>query len=110
MIFAVAYRSISAHLRALKPGGIYVSTGGPAIARIFQDMLIGPGIFRKESKNIEGGWVVNLNKEDLIFVKGLIETGKIKPVIDRIYPLKETAEAFRYFEKGHSRGKVIITI
>jgi NADPH:quinone reductase-like Zn-dependent oxidoreductase len=48
--------------------------------------------------------------EDLIFVRDLIEAGKVKSVIDRVYPLREVAEAHRYMEKGHARGKVIITM
>jgi NADPH:quinone reductase-like Zn-dependent oxidoreductase len=48
------------------------------------------------------------NKEDVIFVRDLIEAGKVTPVIDRVYPLSEVAEAHRYVQKGHARGKVII--
>ena len=50
------------------------------------------------------------NKEDVIFVRDLIEARKVESVIDRVYPLKEVAEAHRYMEKGHARGKVIITM
>jgi len=50
------------------------------------------------------------NQKDLLFIKALMEGGKIRPVIDECYPLSKTAEAFRYFEKGHARGKVVITI
>jgi NADPH:quinone reductase-like Zn-dependent oxidoreductase len=42
-------------------------------------------------------------------MKELIEAGKVKPVIDRCYPLSETAEALRYYGEGHARGKVVIT-
>jgi NADPH:quinone reductase-like Zn-dependent oxidoreductase len=50
------------------------------------------------------------NKEDLVFIKELLEAGKVVPVIDRCYPLAETAEAIRYLETGHARGKIIITV
>jgi NADPH:quinone reductase-like Zn-dependent oxidoreductase len=54
-------------------------------------------------------WKPN-NKEDLEYILELIESGKIKPVIDRRYPLGKVAEAFRYFEKGQPRGKIVITM
>ena len=50
------------------------------------------------------------NQKDLTFLKELFEAGKVVPVIDRWYPLSETAEAIRYLEAGHARGKVIITV
>jgi len=49
-------------------------------------------------------------REDLIVLTELFETGKVTPVIDRTYPLSETAAAMRYLEQGHSSGKVVITV
>jgi NADPH:quinone reductase-like Zn-dependent oxidoreductase len=45
-----------------------------------------------------------------VFIKELLEAGKVVPMIDRRYPLSETAEALRYLEEGHARGKVVITV
>ena len=50
------------------------------------------------------------NKQDLAFTKELIETGKVAPVIDRPYPLRQVPEAIRYLEEGHAQGEVIITV
>jgi NADPH:quinone reductase-like Zn-dependent oxidoreductase len=55
-------------------------------------------------------FTVKPNKEDLQFLRQLIETGKLAPIIDRTYPLAEVPEAIRYLEDGHPRGKVVITV
>ena len=52
----------------------------------------------------------NPNKKDLVFVKELLEAGKVVPVIDRRYTLREIPEAIRYLEEGHAKGKVVITL
>ena len=54
--------------------------------------------------------VAKPNQQDLLFVKALLEAGKVVPVIDRRYPLRETPEALRYLEAGHTQGKVVITL
>jgi NADPH:quinone reductase-like Zn-dependent oxidoreductase len=50
------------------------------------------------------------NNDDLVALKELIEAGKVRPVIDRQYPLSDVPEAIRYLEQGHARGKVVITV
>ena len=57
-----------------------------------------------------GNLLMKPNTKDLVFMKELLEAGKVVPVIDRRYPLRETAEALRYLEEGHARGKVVITV
>jgi NADPH:quinone reductase-like Zn-dependent oxidoreductase len=54
--------------------------------------------------------IAKINQKDLVCVKELLEAGKVVPVIERRYPLGETAEALRYLEEGHAKGKVVITV
>ena len=54
--------------------------------------------------------IAKINQKDLVYVKELLEAGKVVAVIERRYPLRETAEAFRYLEEGHAQGKVVIAI
>jgi NADPH:quinone reductase-like Zn-dependent oxidoreductase len=54
--------------------------------------------------------IAKINRADLDLLKGLFETGKVVPVIDRRYPLSETAEALRYLAEGHAKGKIVITM
>ena len=107
IVATAGYRSIFDYKRALSPKGIYVSTGG-SMAQTFQALLLGPFISMTGSKKL-GAMMVKPNK-DLVFMKELIEAGKVKPVIDRCYKLSEAAEALRYYGEGHARGKVVITV
>ncbi len=102
-------RSIYAIKRALSPKGIYVSTASGSPVRLFQEAVIGPENYRKDGKEIA---IISgkASQKDLIFIKELIEAGEVRPVIDRRYPLSEILEAFRYYAKGHARGKVVITM
>jgi NADPH:quinone reductase-like Zn-dependent oxidoreductase len=54
-------------------------------------------------------WFAAQNTGDLLTLAGLIEEGKVTPVIDRAYPMHQTAEAISYLEEGHARGKVVVT-
>jgi NADPH:quinone reductase-like Zn-dependent oxidoreductase len=109
LILATAgYRSIFDYKRALSPKGIYVSAGG-SMAQTFQAMLLGPWISMTGTKKM-GAMLARPNQKDLVFMKELIEAGKVKSVIDRRYPLSEAAEALRYYGEGRSQGKVVITV
>jgi NADPH:quinone reductase-like Zn-dependent oxidoreductase len=105
---ANAHHSIFDYRRALTQDGIYVAVGGD-LARIFQAMLLAPLLSRIGSKKTRF-FIANINQKDLIFLKELIEAGKLVPVIDKRYPLSEAAEAIRYLEKGHAQGKIILTV
>ncbi len=102
-----AYRSIFDYKRALSPTGVYGVIGG-SIARFFQTMFMGPLITIGGSKKM-GATGANPN-EGLAFILELFEAGKVKPVIDRCYPLSEVPEAFRYFGEGLVKGKIVITV
>jgi NADPH:quinone reductase-like Zn-dependent oxidoreductase len=109
LILAVnGYHSIFDYKRALSPKGMYVMTGGSS-AQMFQAMLLGP-LISMTGRQKMGNSAHKPNQKDLMFMKELLEAGKVVPVIDRRYPLNETAEAIRYLEEGHARGKVVITI
>ena len=109
LILAVnGYRSISDYKRALSPTGTYVMSGGDT-AQMMEAMFLGPWMSRKGSRKM-GNLAAKPSQKDLIFVKELLETGKVVPVIDRCYPLREAADAIRYLEEGHAQGKIVITV
>jgi NADPH:quinone reductase-like Zn-dependent oxidoreductase len=82
---------------------------GGSPAQIFEAMLLGSWMSKTDGKKM-GGVSAKPNQKDLAFMKGLLEAGKVVPVIDRRYPLRETAEALRYLGEGHARGKIVITV
>ena len=77
---------------------------------LFQVLFLGAWVSMTGSKKIGDMATVNVNKADLGFMGELVEDGKVVPVIDRHYKLGEVAEAIRYLEDGHPRGKVVITV
>ncbi len=99
-----AYRPADEYKRILNPGGKYVVAGG-SIKRIFQ-LIIQSKTGAKYTEII----IAKVNRKDLQFIGELLETGKVKPAIDKVYPLEETAQAVRYLEDGKARGKVVIAM
>ena len=100
---AVGNRSVADLKRALTPTGIGSVAGFTSMALLFQHMLLG-------GKKVGLMATAKANQKDLLILKELLEAGKVTPVIDRRYPLSETAEAIRYLESGRARGKVIVTV
>ena len=108
---SIGNHSLSACRRVLKPKGSCVMVGGGP-----EGGLLGPLIGMVKplllSRFVSQSFVMMLakpSKEDLNILRELMETGKVKPVIDRRYSLSEVPEAIRYLEKGHAQGKVVIT-
>lgn len=104
-----ARRSVRDYKRALKPGGVFAMIGGSMGWLIIQMMLIQPLLskFRNKKLGIMG---YRVNSEGLTELSRLFEVGKISPVIDKRFSLDEIAEAFRYYERGNFKGKIIISI
>jgi NADPH:quinone reductase-like Zn-dependent oxidoreductase len=105
-------RPLSQLRRALTPQGILVIVGGEGGDRWlggFQRQIFAPvRSLLTEQKML--GLISKERQQDLLTLKDLIEAGKLKPVIDRTYPLSEAPQAIRYLEQGHARGKVVLTI
>ncbi|HEY6071834.1 MAG TPA: zinc-binding dehydrogenase, partial [Anaerolineales bacterium] len=114
LILAVnGYHPILEYRRALSPGGTFVLAGGSGphlIQAVLQSMLLGPIISRTGRQKMGFMGIARMNQEDLTLLKELVQSGQVRPVIDRRYPLSELADALRYLEEGHARGKIIITV
>lgn len=101
-------RSLQEYRRALRPNGRYVVIGG-AMAQIMQGMLLGPLVSLFGSQKLGMMGIARVTQEDLAVLQKLLTDGAIVPVIDRSYPLSETAQAIRYLLQEHARGKVVIS-
>ncbi len=110
----VGNQPLSGFRNALTPNGICVMIGGGGpndggligpMGRPLKALLMSPFISQKM-----GMFMADVTKQDLTFLGDLMQAGKVTPVIDKTYPLSQIAEAIRYLEAGHARGKVIITV
>lgn len=98
--------------RVLTPKGCLVQSSGDAsgrvlapLGRVMGAVLLSPFVGQTLRPSI-----TKVRRDDLVFLTGLIEAGTIRPVIDRTYPLRESADAIRYLETGRARGKVAIAV
>jgi NADPH:quinone reductase-like Zn-dependent oxidoreductase len=113
VILDIGGNSSLSHLRrALAPRGALIIAGGETDGRWLggtdrqlRALALSPFVGQKL-----GTFVASENHRDMAVLKDLIESGKITPVVDRSYPLKEVPEAIRYLEEGHAQGKVVITL
>jgi len=103
-----AYHSITDYKRALSGNGIFVMVGGSS-ALASRLLLLGPLISMTGSKKL-GLLMHKPDANDLDIMKTLFTAGKTEPVIDKCYPLREVAEAIRYYEEGRVEGKIVITM
>ncbi|MFW9789214.1 MAG: NAD(P)-dependent alcohol dehydrogenase [Candidatus Thorarchaeota archaeon] len=104
----VARRSLRSYRRVLNPNGMLVIVGGNRSA-LFRALIIGPLVSRMGSRSYGTNPIDKNPMEDYEFLAELFETGKVVPVIDKVYPLSEVPAALEYLEKGLALGKVVIT-
>jgi NADPH:quinone reductase-like Zn-dependent oxidoreductase len=104
LLDTIGNRSLRECRRVLAPKAVYVHVGG-RMARVLALPIVSPFA----SQNLVQ-LIAKRNNADLQILCGLIEAGKITPVIDRTYPLSEVPEAIRYLETGHARGKIVIAV
>jgi NADPH:quinone reductase-like Zn-dependent oxidoreductase len=109
---AVGNQSLLALRRVLQPDGTLAiagaakgRSGGRPVLR-----LLGAVLRRRFVSQTVVPYMTKRSRDDLVFLRELIEAGKVTPVIDRRYPLSEVPEAIRYLEQGHAQGKVVITV
>jgi len=112
MLDIAGSRSFSDFRRVLTPQAKVMLVGGHMTYRGFGPLphLGGTFLASKGRSQTVKWFVAKITKEDLVFLQGLLEAGKVKAVIDRSYALSETSEALAYLGEGHARGKIVITM
>jgi NADPH:quinone reductase-like Zn-dependent oxidoreductase len=106
----VGNRSVSDLVRTLNPTGTCVMVGFTSIGRMLMQSIQAPRVSKASGRKILSASSAKPNREDIQFLKGLLESRKVVPTIDRQYPLEQLAEAIGYVETGHARAKVVITM
>ena len=109
IVDVVGNRSLLDWRRALKPGGVYATAGGPT-RRIFEALLLGPLMRLVGNRKMGMLWWKPFKREDVAILHELIESGRIKPIIDRAFPLHEVPQALRYLEQKRASGMVVVTV
>ncbi len=110
LILAVnGHQPLSAYRSALSPRGTCIVAGG-SLRQVLQAMIFAPMLSKKGGRQIRFMGIARLNQKDLLELKELLAAGKIKPVIDRRYPLSQAGEAMQYLAEGHARGKIVLTL
>jgi NADPH:quinone reductase-like Zn-dependent oxidoreductase len=105
----IAHRTITDYKRALKPGGVFCMIGGSMGGLLLKFALFGPLVSKLSGKHL-GLMGYRPSREYLEELAQLFTEDKIAIIIDKVYPLEETAVAFRYFETGNFIGKIVIRI
>lgn len=108
ILAANGHHSIFKYRRLLAESGVYVAAGG-GLVQIFETFTLGPVLSRMGRKKM-GFFLTKVTRNDLEFLKELLESGKVVPVIERSYRLSEAADALRYLAEGHARGKIVLTV
>jgi NADPH:quinone reductase-like Zn-dependent oxidoreductase len=110
LILAVnGHHALSVYKRALAPGGKCVLIGGDSLGQLLGGKLLWP-LVRGGPRTTLGNVMAKVTGGDLDFLGGLLNSGKVVPVVEESYPLNRVPDAMRYLEGGHARGKLVITL